>query len=112
MKKIFFTPGPSQLYPTVEKHLAKGLSENLYSISHRSKLFQQIYLETTSNLKKLLKIPENYSIFFVSSGTECMERIVENCVEKYSFHFVNGAFSQRFYETAVELKKQALEYKV
>lgn len=111
MKKIFFTPGPSQIFPTVEKHLAKGLSENIGSISHRGKQFEQIFSETTQNLRKLLGIPNNYSIFFVSSGTEAMERIIENCVEKYSFHFVNGAFSQRFYETAVELKKQAVEQK-
>jgi phosphoserine aminotransferase len=111
MTKIFFTPGPSQLYLTVAKHLEKGLIENVYSISHRGKQFEQIFAETTANLKKLLNIPEDYSIFFVSSGTECMERIIENCVEKYSFHFVNGAFSQRFYETAIELKKQPLEQK-
>jgi len=111
MKKIFFTPGPAELYPTVAKHIKDGINENIYSISHRGKQFEQIFQNTTANLRKLLKIPNDYSIFFVSSGTEAMERIIENCVEKYSFHFVNGAFSQRFYETAIELKKEPIELK-
>jgi phosphoserine aminotransferase len=34
-----------------------------------------------------------------------MERIIENCAEKHSFHFVNGEFSKRFFATAQELKK-------
>jgi len=34
-----------------------------------------------------------------------MERIIENCVENFSLHFVNGAFSKRFYTIAEELKK-------
>jgi len=36
-----------------------------------------------------------------------MDRIIQNMVHKKSFHFVNGAFSERFYNTAVELEKNA-----
>lgn len=39
-----------------------------------------------------------------------MERLVENCVESVSVHFVNGAFSKRMYDCAVELKKHPVSY--
>ncbi len=106
MKKIFFTPGPSQLYPTVPGHIKKALDENILSISHRGDKFHEIYESTIDSLKKLLKIPKSHHIFFLSSATEAMERIIENLVEKRSLHFVNGAFSSLFYETALNLQKE------
>src|SRR5258706_10220842 len=100
MKQIFFTPGPSQLYPTVTNHIAAGLKKNIPSISHRSQRFQDIFHDAVDGIKTLLAIPKNYNIVFVSSGTESMERIIENTVEKNCFHFVNGSFSTRWYEVA------------
>jgi phosphoserine aminotransferase len=105
MKKIYFTPGPSELYPTVPKHFHNSLKTQIGSISHRSLQFQQIYQELVISLKKLLMIPDEYHIFIVGSGTEAMERTVQNCVETYSFHFVNGSFSKRFFIMAKELDK-------
>lgn len=107
MKNIFFTPGPSELYFTAEEHLKKALKEQVPSISHRSKQFEKIYAEAVSNLKALLNIPEDYHIFFTGSATEIWERIIQNCVSEHSFHYVNGAFSERFYQTARELNKNA-----
>ena len=94
MKKIFFTPGPSQLYPTVISHIKNALKKNIMSISHRGKRFEELYETCASGIKKLLNIPQDYHIFFVASGTEAMERSIQNCVLKYSFHFVNGSFSK------------------
>lgn len=107
MKQVFFTPGPSQLYPTIAHHIADALREDIGSLSHRSEKFQDIFKEAVEGVRKLLAIPEEYSIVFVASGTEAMERIVENTVEKKSFHFVHGSFSERWYETAIELQKDA-----
>lgn len=107
MAKTFFTPGPAQLYPTVNEHLQKAFEDDILSISHRSKRFQQIYADTISNLRNLLKIPKTHKIYFLSSGTEAMERVIQNCVFKHSFHFVNGAFSKRFFKTSQELGKKA-----
>jgi len=106
MKKIFFTPGPSQVYPTIQKHILNALKDDILSISHRSKEFEKIYQSASSGLKDLLKIPNNYQIFFISSGTEAMERIIQNCVHKHSHHFINGSFSERFFDTAKELGKE------
>jgi phosphoserine aminotransferase len=106
MKKIFFTPGPSQLYPTVPKHVAEGMQANIGSISHRSMQFQDIYQDLAQGLKSLLQIPEDYHIFIVGSGTEGMERTIQNCVEKYSLHFVNGSFAKRMFIIAQDLGKK------
>jgi phosphoserine aminotransferase len=108
MKQLFFTPGPAELYFTVETHIKNALNEHVPSISHRSKAFEGIYREAVQNLKDLLELPDNYHIFFTGSATEIWERILENCVESQSYHYVNGAFSKRFYETALQLKKAPL----
>lgn len=109
MKKTFFTPGPTQIYPTIAASIQAGLHEYIASISHRSKEFENLFSQTVNNLRQLFAIPKEYSVFFVSSGTEAMERIIENCVETHSFHFINGSFSKRFYEIAGELKKKPSE---
>jgi len=106
MKKIYFTPGPTALYPGVSKIFQFGLKNHVASLSHRSDEFREIFREVTTDLKKLLAIPEEYYIFFTGSGTEAIERTIQNCVEKTSLHFVNGSFSQRFFKTAQELGKK------
>ncbi len=103
---IYFTPGPSQLYPTVKQHITQALEDGIPSLSHRNAAFHDIVKQTYDDLRMLLNIPSDYHIFFVSSGTEAMERIIENCVDERSIHFVNGAFSKRFYDTAKELRKR------
>lgn len=105
--KIFFTPGPTELYPEIRKFFEEALDNNICSLNHRSSEFMEIFRHTADMLKNLMKIPNNYKVFFLSSATECMDRIVQNCVESRSFHFVNGAFAERFYRTAIELNKNA-----
>lgn len=105
--KIHFTPGPSELYPTVRQHMMTAMDEKIGTISHRSKQFQEVYKAASDNLKTLLNLPDNYQILFLASATEIWERIIQNCVEKKSFHCVNGSFSKRFYEFAGELGREA-----
>ena len=112
MKKVFHTVGPTQLYPQVKGFITEALNADIPSLSHRSQDFMEIYANTVEQLRKLLGIPDDFRIFFVSSGTECMERILENLVERKSFHFVNGSFSKRFYTTALELGKDAAKTEV
>jgi len=105
MDRIFFTVGPTEVFPDVKNLYNEALENKLFSISHRSKEFEEIYQFTVSSLKKLLCIPDDFYVFFLSSATECMERVIENLVEKESFHFVNGYFAKRFYEISKQLKK-------
>ncbi|MBI4080824.1 MAG: alanine--glyoxylate aminotransferase family protein [Candidatus Levybacteria bacterium] len=112
MKRIFFTPGPSQLYPTVKKHIAQALKEDIPSISHRGSVYQELSKKLKDGLRRLLDIPETHKIYFLSSGTEAMERVIENVVQTSSLHFVNGAFAERFFKAAEELKKKPQKYEV
>ena len=107
--QLFFTPGPSQLYPTVTQHLNNAMRENIGSISHRGKEFQMIFQEMKELLSDVLNIPPDYEIFITSSATEIWERIIQNLITKSSHHFVNGSFSERFYNftTAYQLKSTA-----
>ncbi|MDH5379246.1 MAG: aminotransferase class V-fold PLP-dependent enzyme [Cyclobacteriaceae bacterium] len=107
MKKIYFTPGPSELYFTVEDHIKTALKKGVPSISHRSSQFKSIYSETVEGIRQLLNLPENYYIGFTSSANEVWERILQNLVVNKSTHLVNGAFSNKFYEFATLMGKDA-----
>ncbi|MBK5278268.1 MAG: aminotransferase class V-fold PLP-dependent enzyme [Bacteroidia bacterium] len=102
---VNFTPGPSQLFYTVQDHVREAFRNSIPSISHRSKEFEHIYAEVKSGLQELLGIPSGFHIFFTGSATEIWERSIQNLVEKDSTHFVNGAFSKRYFEIAGQLGK-------
>ncbi|MFC0184428.1 phosphoserine aminotransferase apoenzyme [Pseudarcicella hirudinis] len=107
MRKTYFTPGPAELYPSVEKHYQDAFNLQLGSISHRSAQFRKIYQHTAEQLRTLLNIPESHGIFFTGSATEIWERVIQNTVEHESFHLVNGSFSKKFYDFSNELHKFA-----
>ncbi|UII25616.1 aminotransferase class V-fold PLP-dependent enzyme [Fulvivirga maritima] len=112
MKKIYFTPGPSQLYFTAEEHIKNALNESVPSLSHRSKAYESIHQAAVENIKQLLQLPEGYHVLFTGSATEIWERTIQNLVSKESFHFVNGSFSSRFHEIAENYQINALAKKV
>ena len=109
--QIFFTPGPAQIFYSYEQHLRNALKEDIPSISHRSKEFQNIFQETVENLKTLLNIPSENHLFFTSSATEIWERIAQNLIIDTSHHFINGSFSKRFHDItkAYQLNSTATE---
>jgi len=109
IKKIYFTVGPSEIYPTVPHHLEQAIQQQVLSMSHRGKEFSVLYQQTEVLLKKLLSIPDEYAVFFLGSSIEAMERIIENTVEKTSLHFVDGAFSQKAAGIAKELGKDVVK---
>jgi phosphoserine aminotransferase len=110
--KINFTPGPSQLYFTVEDHMKQAFRDGIPSLSHRSKKFESIYAEAVNGLRELLNLPSNYHIYFTGSATEIWERSVQNLVDQNSFHLVNGSFSKRFFEISAQLGKKATKFEV
>ncbi len=111
-KRLFFTAGPSQLYQTVPSHISAAISGNIPSISHRSPEFTTVMKTAQNGLRELLRIPDDYHIFFFSSATEIWERLIQNCVEETSFHFINGSFGERFYWTAERLQKKPAKVEV
>jgi phosphoserine aminotransferase len=110
--KINFTPGPSQLYFTVEDHIRVAFREGVPSLSHRSKQFEGFYKDTVDGLRQLLNLPSGYEIYFTGSATEIWERLIQNLVEETSCHLVNGSFSKRFYETAQQLGRKPSKIEV
>lgn len=108
----YFTVGPSAMYPTYQNHLQDAMSMQLGSISHRSAAFRKIYQHTDEQLKLLLNIPKEFSIFFTPSATEIWERILLNVVEQNSFHLIQGAFSSKFYDFSKALQKSPKDLRV
>lgn len=108
MHKHFFTPGPSGLYYTVEQHLKQALKTGIGSISHRSQQFRNIYKAADNNLRSLLQLPGNYTILFTNSASEVWDLSTESLVNEKSLHFVNGAFSEKFYNVVKDSGKTAL----
>jgi phosphoserine aminotransferase len=109
---VNFTPGPSQIYFTVEDHVRSAFREGIPSLSHRTKDFEKISMLATEGVKALLGVPSDFHVFFTSSATEIWERSVQNLVAHTSLHFVNGAFSKRYYEIAAQLNKTAKKIEV
>ena len=103
---IYFTVGPSQIYPTVPSHMQKSVGLEIMSLHHRSREFQDLYEKASRELRKLFEIPESFHIFFTGSSLENMERVIENTVEKKSLHVVTGAFGKKFFDIAKELGKE------
>lgn len=105
--KTYFTVGPSQLYPGMARMIQKALDNGIGSISHRSDKFRKIYQQTKQALIDLLNIPIDYQVLFLGSSLEIMERIITSCVEQNCVHLVNGAFGEKFWQTAVNNGKKA-----
>ncbi|MDX5420071.1 MAG: aminotransferase class V-fold PLP-dependent enzyme, partial [Hymenobacteraceae bacterium] len=110
--KVFFTPGPSELYPTVPAHMQSAMENKIGSISHRSQEFKDIYAHAVAGLRKFLQLPDDYEVLFLSSANEIWERAIQNLVKEESFHLVNGSFSKRFYEISTELGRKASKHEV
>lgn len=106
-KNTYFTAGPAELYPKFEEFLQQAVDEQIGSISHRSGQYKKIHQHADEQLRQLLQIPSESAIMFTGSASEIWERILLNLVEHESYHLVNGSFSKKFYEYALNLKKYA-----
>ena len=104
-KFVSFNPGPSQLYAEIEEDIKQALGEHLLSLSHRSEKFGEVVQRAKNNLRNYFSIPADYRIFFVSSAVEAMEIALRNLCAQKSFHFINGAFARRFFNSAQQTKK-------
>ena len=103
--KIFFTPGPTQLFYTYQDHFREAIKQDVPSISHRSKQFMQLFQETRENLRNLLELTDDHNIYFTGSANEIWERMIQSLVISRSHHFMNGAFAKKFYDFALQYQK-------
>jgi len=74
MKKYNFYAGPSILPDAALEAAAKAIFDfdgtgiSVLSISHRTKEFQNVLDESKNLFRELLRIPDNYKIYFVGGG--------------------------------------------
>jgi phosphoserine aminotransferase len=108
----FFTVGPAAICSKASGWTTEFFELGLGSVYHRSDEFHRIYKKLDKELRTLMNIPNSHAIFIASSGSEIMERILQNCVRKESFHFVNGSFSKKFYNYAQRLRINASKLEV
>jgi phosphoserine aminotransferase len=91
-----FNPGPSQISEAVKADLLKAADDNIAAISHRSDACRQIVEQAVTGLRQYFQVPADYHVLFTSSATEAMELVTRNLVDRESFHFTNGRFSELF----------------
>lgn len=69
-----FSAGPAMMPEPVLEEIAaevlnyRGSGMSVMEMSHRSKVFIEIYDEAVANLRKLMNIPDNYKVIFVQGG--------------------------------------------
>ncbi len=98
-----FYPGPSKVYPQVGQYLQDAFAEGILSINHRSEECMAITRGAIEGLHQKLNIPEDYSIYFISSATEAWEIIAQSLTKSQSVHYYNGAFGKKWAEYAQKL---------
>lgn len=98
-----FNPGPAQVYPEVRSYLTAAFDEGWLSAPHRGERFTGLVRQTLQDLKTKLNVPQDYTIFFHSSATECWEVLAQSLTVKKSLHLYNGAFGEKWFEYAKAL---------
>jgi phosphoserine aminotransferase len=107
---ISFNVGPSQLSPEVLQDIQEIGASGILMESHRGPVIRDLLTSAVEKLGVALGLPADYTVFFQPSASAAMETVLRNCVRRESFHFVNGAFAQRFAETATRTGLQAGRY--
>lgn len=103
-----FSAGPATMPVPVLEEIRdemlnyRGSGMSVMEMSHRSKVFQQIYDEAEADLRKLMGIPDNYKVLFVQGGATLQfsmipMNLMKNGVAEY---IVTGAWSKKAYKEA------------
>ncbi len=102
MKKHNFNAGPSILPQEVLEQAAKavidfnGTGLSLLSISHRTKDFEEVVAEADSLFRELLKIPDNYRIFYVGGGASTLfYEVPANFLGRKAAYVNTGVWSKK-----------------
>ena len=79
MNRVYnFAPGPSMLPLEVLEKVQSELlcygstGMSVMEMSHRSKMYLEIFDKTVADLKKLMNVPDGYKIMFVQGGATAM----------------------------------------
>ncbi|MEJ2281092.1 MAG: alanine--glyoxylate aminotransferase family protein [Candidatus Bathyarchaeota archaeon] len=94
-----FTVGPVACYPEVLEAMGMQM------VSHRSKEYKTLHVETVEMLQHFLET-ENEVFLFSSTGSGFMEASVRNCVTSKMLCCICGSFGERYAEVATANGKQ------
>lgn len=112
MQSRIFTVGPTQLHPQYLNFHKDAMNMNLGSIYHRSKEFHKLYQYADEQLKLLLGLNDEHSIYFTSGGTEIWEKSILNLTHEHTYHLINGEFGRKYFEYAQKLGKKSIAHEV
>ena len=107
---ISFYPGPSRVHDQIPGYVKEAFERGILSINHRSEDFMEISQNTIGLLKRKLNIPQDYTIFYTTSATECWEIISQSVIRDSSFHFHSGAFGKKWYEYTSKICSAATSF--
>lgn len=110
MTRVYnFSAGPSMLPESVLKKAAaemmdyNGSGQSVMEMSHRSKVYDEIFQSAKELLRKVMNIPENYQILFLQGGASSQFAMVPlNLMtgSKKADYVLSGQFSTKAYQEA------------
>ena len=103
-----FSAGPATMPEAVLEEIRdemmnyRGSGMCVMEMSHRSKVFQEIYDNAEADLRKLMNIPDNYKVLFIQGGATLQFSMIplnlmKNGVADY---IVTGAWSKKAFSEA------------
>ncbi len=103
-----FSAGPATMPVPVLEEIRdemlnyRGSGMSVMEMSHRSKVFQEIYDNAEADLRKLMGIPENYKVLFIQGGATLQfamlpMNLMKNGVADY---IVTGSWSEKAFKEA------------
>lgn len=100
-----FSAGPSALPLTVLEQCRddmlnfKGAGMSVMEMSHRSKVFGEIFAEAKNDLREILKVPEDYEILFMQGGAttqfSCVPLNFSTLSDEVPDYIVSGGWSKK-----------------
>jgi len=93
---LSFYPGPSKVHPEVLGFIQEAFSNGVVSINHRSERFEVLLKDTLQILHEKWNIPQDYTLYFISSATEAWEIVAQSLIKEKSLHLYNGAFGKKW----------------
>ncbi len=100
-----FIPGPVEVRPEILAAQTKPM------IGHRSPEYAELHGRLVPKLRPIFGT-EGRVFIVTSSGSGLQEAAARNCVRERCLCLVNGAFSQRWYQTVLDNGKQADDLQV
>ena len=103
-----FSAGPATMPVPVLEEIRdemmnyRGSGMSVMEMSHRSKVFQEIYDNAEADLRKLMGIPDNYKVLFIQGGATLQFSMIPMNLMKTgdADYIVTGAWSKKAFAEA------------